>query len=142
MKDAPSRRAFLGGLSWALLARFPLGHRFRCLGHPGTAAGPHPTPRPGITAAKVLTREQLADTPTVIPVFDLVREIPQIVDGIRCQCGCADIEGFYSLLSCYEGDAMAKSCPICQGQGRLAHRLYKAGKTLDEIRSAIEARFG
>ncbi len=72
----------------------------------------------------------------------MVREIPEVVDGIRCQCGCADSPGYYSLLSCYEGDAMAKGCPICQGQGRLAHRLHKAGKTLDEIRSAIEARYG
>ena len=66
----------------------------------------------------------------------------EVVDGIRCQCGCADSPGYYSLLSCYEGDAMAKSCPICQGQGRLAHRLHKAGKSLDEIRAAIEARYG
>src|SRR5206468_3874084 len=79
--------------------------------------GPHPTPRPGITAEKVLTKEQLADFPNAIPAFDMVREIPEVVDGIRCQCGCADSPGYYSLLSCYEGDAMAKGCAICQGQG-------------------------
>ena len=105
-------------------------------------AGPHPTPRPGITADKVLTAEQLAEFPKAIPVFDMVREIPEVVDGIRCQCGCADHPGFYSLLSCYEGDAMAKGCPVCQGQGRLAYRLHKEGKTLDEIRTAIEAKYG
>ena len=105
-------------------------------------AGPHPTPRPGITADKVLTKEQLADSPKAIEAFDMVREIPEVVDGIRCQCGCADSPGYYSLLSCYEGDAMAKSCSICQGQGRLAHRLHKAGKSLDEIRAAIDARYG
>jgi hypothetical protein len=105
-------------------------------------AGPHPTPRPGITADKVLTKDQLADAPKAIPAFEMVREIPEVVDGIRCQCGCADNPGYYSLLSCYEGDAMAKSCPICQGQGRLAYRLHKDGKTLDEIRGAIEARYG
>lgn len=75
-------------------------------------------------------------------VFDLVREIPQIVDGIRCQCGCANLPGFYSLLSCYESEGMARWCDICQGEGRLASRLHKAGKTLDEIRAAIDARFG
>ena len=71
-----------------------------------------------------------------------MREIPQIVDGIRCQCGCADLPGFYSLLSCYESEGMARWCEICQGEGRLAARLYKTGKTLDEIRAAIDARFG
>ncbi len=106
------------------------------------ARGTHPTPRPGITAAKMLTREQLADSPKLIELFDQLREIPHIVDGIRCTCGCADQSGFYSLLSCYEGDGMARACPICQGQGRMSARLVKEGKTLDEIRVAIDARYG
>lgn len=106
------------------------------------AGGTHPEPRPGITSANVLTAEQLASAPNAIDVFDQVREIPQIVDGIRCQCGCADLPGFYSLLSCYESEGMARYCPICQGEGRLAYRLHKGGKTLDEIRAAIDARFG
>jgi hypothetical protein len=103
---------------------------------------PHPTPRPGITAANVLTVEQLASAPHAIAVFDLVREIPEIVDGIRCQCGCADSPGFYSLLSCYESDGMARFCDICQGEDHLVHRLHHARQTLDQIRSAIDARFG
>ena len=137
-----SRRRFLaacltaaGGVllgarpAWAGARRLPAG-------------GPHPVPRPGITADKVLTSEQLADAPKAIPVFDLVREIPEVVDGIRCQCGCADNPGYYSLLSCFEGDAMAQHCQVCQGQGRLTARLHKEGKTLDEIRIAIDARYG
>lgn len=106
------------------------------------AAGPHPTPRPKITGAKVLTAEQLKDTPHLIPLFDSVRERPEIMDGIRCNCGCAGQPGFYSLLSCYEGDGMARLCPICQGQGRLSARLHKEGKTLAEIRVAVDAQFG
>jgi hypothetical protein len=102
----------------------------------------HPSPRPGITSAKVLTAEQLADSPQVIPVFDAVRAIPEVVDGIRCKCGCADLEGFYSLLSCYEDQGMARHCPICQGEGRMVARLHKEGKTLDEIRQAVDARWG
>lgn len=104
--------------------------------------GSHPVPRPGITSAKVLTAEQLADSPQVIPVFDAVRAIPEVVDGIRCKCGCADLEGFYSLLSCYEDQGMARHCPICQGEGRMVARLHKEGKTLDEIRQAVDARWG
>ena len=108
----------------------------------GRRGGPHPTPRPGITAANVLSHDQLATAPHAIDVFDQVREIPEIVDGIRCQCGCADKEGFYSLLSCYESEGMARYCEICQGEGRLAYRLHKAGESLDDIRAAIDARFG
>jgi len=138
-----SRRAFISVLSAAF---------FLAAGAPRRAWGtvqrrvrqphPHPEPRPGITAANVLTHEQLANAPHAIDVFDLVREIPQIVDGIRCQCGCADLPGFYSLLSCYESEGMARWCEICQGEGRLVSRLHRAGKTLDEIRAAIDARFG
>jgi hypothetical protein len=107
------------------------------------SAGPHPTPRPGITAAKVLTSDKLDGKTDLIALFDGVREIPEVVDGIRCQCGCAASEGFYSLLSCYEGDgAMAKLCHICQGEGKLAIRLHTEGKPLDAIRSAIDAKFG
>ena len=108
----------------------------------GHRSGPHPTPRPKITGAKVLTAEQLTDTPHLIPLFDSVRERPEIMDGIRCNCGCAGQPGFYSLLSCYEGDAMARLCPICQGEGRLAARLHKEGKSLAEIRVAVDAQFG
>jgi len=105
--------------------------------------GPHPAPRPGITAAKVLAKEKLGGNADLIAVFDGVREIPEVVDGIRCQCGCAGSEGFYSLLSCYEGDgAMAQMCRICQGEGKLVVRLHKEGKSLDDIRHAIDAKFG
>lgn len=104
--------------------------------------GPHPDPRPGITSARVLTAEQLAEWSHAAPVFDQVREIPEIVDGIRCQCGCADSPGFYSLLSCFEVDGMARYCDICQGEARLVHRLHRAGESLDAIRAAIDARFG
>ena len=137
-----SRRAFLGRLSGVVMGIVPGARLLPRTARPWPTSGPHPVPRPGISAANVLTHEQLAESPDLIPVFDQVREIPGVVDGIRCQCGCADLEGYYSLLSCYEGTAMARHCQICQGQARLAHRLYKAGKTLDEIRSAIDARYG
>ena len=54
----------------------------------------HPTPRPGITAAKVLTKDQLGEQQVRrARVLDLVREIPEIVDVFRCQCGCPGARG-------------------------------------------------
>ena len=108
------------------------------------ANGPHthPTPRPGIDASKVLTKDQLKEGPGAAPVFDMVRQIPQVADGIRCNCGCAELPEFYSLLSCFEADGMAQHCMICQGQARLAFRMHGEGKTLDQIRTAIDAKFG
>lgn len=141
-KGRGSRREFVAASVGTVLAWLLGARTVRAQERPRVRRGPHPTPRPGITAAKVLTATQLAATPDLVPLFDMVREIPEVVDGIRCQCGCSDPPDFYSLLSCYEGEAMARHCDICQGQARLAHRLHRAGNTLDEIREAIDARFG
>jgi hypothetical protein len=147
-QNAETRRRFLARTAGAILAlagvmrarpaeaRGLIAARAR---HPGP--GPHPTPRPGIDASKVLTRDALKEHPAAEPVFDMVRKIPQIVDGIRCQCGCADLPEFYSLLSCYEADGMAQHCAICQGEASLAFRMHEQGKSLDQIRAAIDARF-
>lgn len=144
-----SRRSFLSISAAALVAFLPPAPKRRMpwmtMCHAPRHGGPHvhPEPRPGITAEKVPTAEQLGAWAEAIPAFDDVRQIPEIIDGIRCHCGCAEDPSFYSLLSCYEGsEAMARYCPICQGQGRLAFRLHTAGKSLDEIRAAVDARFG
>jgi hypothetical protein len=89
----------------------------------------------------VVPRARLRDDPNASRVFDMVREIPRVIDGIRCHCGCAEYTDKYSLLSCYEGAGMARECQICQGQVRLAYRLHRRGKTLSEVRAAIDARF-
>jgi len=135
-----SRRHFLA-VCFGIAATGVSPRRLRAAGWSPLDPG-HPTPRPGITAANVLPDSELVGYPGAKAAFDAIREIPQIVDGIRCNCGCAELPGFYSLLSCYEGAGMARICEICQGQGRLTARLYKAGKTLDEIRTAIDARYG
>ena len=137
MTKRTTRRQFLAACSTTAAALLVSDRR--AWASPTT---PHPTPRPGITGAKVLTKEELANTPKFIPLFDAIREIPQVADGIRCNCGCPSPPAFYSLLSCYEGKGMARDCIVCQGQGRLAVRLHKEGKSLDQIRAAIDAKFG
>jgi hypothetical protein len=142
-----ARRELLRRSAGALVAAagLALGRPSRAwAGVLGRVSGPHthPTPRPGIDASKVLTKDQLKENPGSAPVFDLVRQIPQVADGIRCNCGCAELPGFYSLLSCFESDGMAQHCMICQGQARLAFRMHGEGKSLDLIRTAIDAKFG
>jgi hypothetical protein len=100
----------------------------------------HPTPRSNYTA-KVLTADKLGGDKELIALFDGVRNIPQIVDGIGCTCGCAELDGYYSLLTCYEtDDAMSKWCPICIGLGQLVVRLHGRGRSLEQIREAVDAR--
>ena len=145
--DAESRRRFISRSATALLVLAGVA-RVRPAGAQGLAtvvgrgiSGKHPTPRPGIDASKVLTRDKLAEHPAAEPVFAMVRRIPQIVDGIHCHCGCADLPEFYSLLSCFEADGMAQHCVICQGEAKLAFRMHEQGKSLDQIRAAIDERF-
>lgn len=138
MTDRIGRRDFILALSGLALplTGFP---------EPLTAAvcarqGPHPEPRPGIDASRVLGASQI-EHKEAAPVYELVREIPQVVDGIRCYCGCAGTPGIYSLLSCYEAGGMAQHCLICQGEARLVHRLHRNGWSLNGIRTAVDAQF-
>ena len=110
--------------------------------HPRRAV-PHPDPRPGIDASGVLTREQLKGLPDeVVEIFDMVREIPAIADGIGCNCGCSAFPTYRSLLTCYYETGMARGCHICQGEAKLVYRRHKEGQSLAQIRRAIDARFG
>lgn len=139
---AVSRRSFIATGLGAFVAVLASSAALHAHARRRRAPGSHPDPRPGITGEKVATKEQLHDASALIPVFDSVRAMPEVADGIRCHCGCADSPGFRSLLSCYEGaDAMARECHTCQGQAKLAARLHQSGKSLDEIRAAIDAKF-
>lgn len=141
--DGPTRRHFLSlAAAAAIGSLLPGGVGGRLLARPIGGQGHHPEPRPGIDGSKVLGAGQLADSPHLIELFDSIRAIPHIVDGIRCYCGCAGLEGYRSLLSCYEAPAMARFCEICEGQGRLAVRRHREGQTLDQIRRATDARYG
>jgi len=100
----------------------------------------HPTPRKGITAAKVLHD---ADVPKEArDAYAAAREFPALFDGIYCHCDCASRhDELRSLLSCYE-TRMPLDCGVCSGEGRLVGRLARQGKSLDEIRDAIDERYG
>ena len=128
-----TRRSFLGSLT-AVFGTFLLPPRIV------SAAPKHPTPRPGITGEYVLTRKSLERTPELIPLFDSIRKIPRVADGIQCSCGCSNMSiEFYSLLSCFEKNGMAVNCGTCQKLGRLVVKMQSHGKTLDQIRAAVDA---
>ncbi len=103
--------------------------------------GEHPEPRPGIDASRVLTAEQL-DSPGATKLYDGIRAIPEIADGVRCYCGCADLPNYYSLLTCHEEEGMAQWCDICQGEASIVIQLHAEGMTLNQIRGAVDRKFG
>lgn len=100
----------------------------------------HPDPRPDVDGSLVLAAEKVNEESAAL--FEGIRAIPHIADGLGCHCGCGAMPEMRSLLSCYEGIGMAQFCVICSGEGRMAIDLHAEGRTLDEIRSAIDRRFG
>lgn len=122
-----------GGAALALAAVLLLTRR-------GSAAE-HPDPRPGITAERVLGPGAFPRTPGAPEAYAAARAVPQVLDGTYCHCDCAKHAGHRSLLTCFESDHGAY-CDICMGEALLAARLAAEGRTLDEIRTAIDRQFG
>ena len=99
----------------------------------------HPTPRPGITAEKVLPEEEVPERSRA--AYRAAREIPEVLDGLYCHCDCGERDKLRSLLSCFE-TRMPASCGICREEATMALTMHRGGKTLDEIRAAVDRKFG
>jgi Protein of unknown function with PCYCGC motif len=105
------------------------------------AAGfPHPEPRPGITGDNVLAESELGERRRVREAYAAARTHPELFDGVYCPCGCDKTMSHRSLLSCFES-RQAIGCMACREEAELVARLARKGKTLDEIRLAIDEEF-
>jgi hypothetical protein len=110
------------------------------LTRPATGSN-HPTPRSGITAAKVLGDASIPRTPGALEAYAAARGAARTLDGVYCHCDCSKHAGHRSLLTCFEGEHAAY-CDICMGEAMLASGMAKQGKSLSEIRAAIDRQFG
>lgn len=99
----------------------------------------HPAPRPGVTASAVLDPRRVPKRSR--EAYEAARAVPEVLDGLYCHCNCAEHRGMRSLLSCFETE-MPLTCGICKGEARLAYRLSRQGKTLAEIRRAVDEAYG
>jgi len=97
----------------------------------------HPEPREHIAHDHVAPAARYASYPRVARTYALVAEIPHVIDGIYCYCACSEHSGHYSLLDCYKDDHAAR-CDVCLSEADMAHRMHREGKSLDEIRTAID----
>ncbi len=102
--------------------------------------GQHPTPRPGITGAKVLPASLFGEDERLVRAYTAARTMPEVFDGLYCYCHCKEDMGHVSLLTCYESEHAA-SCDICLDEAAMAAQLHGQGAMLEEIRRAIDARF-
>ena len=101
----------------------------------------HPTPQPGVTAAKVLPISFVPRTPGSAEAYAAARDVAATLDGLYCHCDCSKHAGHRSLLTCFESDHGAY-CDICMGEAIVAHGMAQQGRPLDEIRTAIDRQFG
>ncbi len=138
------RRGFVAAAArtLVLLLLAPAGRAARAATPRAQPPGGHPTPRPDAAAARVLSDARLGGDAEVRRALADAREVPQVLDGLRCHCPCGGEADYRSLLSCFEGEGMARDCGICRGQARLARRLHGRGRALADIRAAVDARYG
>ena len=105
------------------------------------AAGAHPDPRPGITAERVLSEIAIPRMPGSLEAYAAARAAAGTLDGVYCHCDCSKHTGHRSLLTCFESEHGAY-CDICMGEAMLASGMTKQGKSLTDIRAAIDRQFG
>ena len=110
-------------------------------GEGGVHASNHPTSRPGITAAKVVPASLVPRTPGAAEAYAAARNAAATLDGVYCYCDCSKNAGHRSLLTCFEGEHGAY-CDICMREAMVANGMAQQGRSLEEIRTAIDLQFG
>jgi hypothetical protein len=101
---------------------------------------PHPDPRPGITAEHVLGESELGKSRRVREAYAAARTHPEMFDGVYCACRCDKSMNHRSLLSCFES-RQAIGCMACREEAELVARMARDGKSLEEIRLAVDKEF-
>jgi len=93
-----------------------------------------------LTAAKVLVDSAIHATRRARGVRRRAQAAATL-DGVYCHCDCSKHSGHRSLLTCYES-THAAYCDICMGEAMMASSMVGQGKSLTEIRAAIDRQFG
>jgi hypothetical protein len=68
-------------------------------------------------------------------------EIPDVLAGLACYCGCKKSYGHRHLLDCFTDDHAA-TCGHCVNEALDAHSLFMTGTPPDEIRKFIDQKYG
>jgi hypothetical protein len=100
----------------------------------------HPTPRAGLTAADVESPLRYAGYPRIAEVYEMAAQIPHVLDGLYCHCDCSKHSDHRSLLTCFQ-DEHGAACDVCLTEAALAYRMIGEGKSLKQIRRAVDALY-
>ena len=135
VKRAPKVPVFI----WVLLGALVLAALYRFAIVPASG-GDHPEPRPGLTNT-IMASERFAQAPYVARVYKMAAAVPGLLDGLYCYCQCSKHAGHRSLLTCFETEHGA-SCNVCMDEVVVAYTMSQNGSSLQQIRDAIDARYG
>lgn len=72
--------------------------------------------------------------------YRIAAEIPKVLDSQFCYCYCKKNHNHKNLLTCFTSKHGSK-CSICMDEVIYAHKLYKEGRSMDEIVLAIDKKF-
>jgi len=136
-----SRREFLAAAALLTAPALAWPKRAEHLCDHARGAGPHPTPRPGITAEKILPDFAIPRNRGALEAYAAARRAAPTLDGVYCHCDCSKHAGHRSLLTCFESNHGAY-CDICMGEAMLASGMAARGQSLTDIRAAIDRQFG
>lgn len=102
-----------------------------------TANAHHPEPRADTSVLTVESASRYASYPRIAEVYEMAAEIPHVLDGLYCHCDCSKHSGHRSLLTCFQDDHGA-ACDVCLTEAALAFRMTGEGRSLKEIRKAVD----
>jgi hypothetical protein len=106
----------------------------------GDGSGHHPGPRADAHEAHVMPAANYASAPRVAETYAKAAQIESVLDGLYCHCYCRETFTHYSLLECFESDHAA-GCGVCLDEAEIAYEMTQQGRSLDEIRQVIDARY-
>ena len=97
------------------------------------------------------TAWQAAPPEDVRNVYEFAALHPEVLRYVPCFCGCAKLSGHASSEDCFitsrskgtvSWNAHGQVCPMCVTIGLQARQMHLEGKSLGEIRAAIEKKYG
>ena len=80
-------------------------------------------------------------TGKIAETYAIAAKHSELLSHIHCHCGCETEEGHQSLRDCFTTEH-ASGCEICMEEARQAAVMQDSGLSTQEIRAAIDARFG
>jgi hypothetical protein len=138
-KYRQSRRS--GPLPWVISAVAGVGLAVLLVsGRSREARHPEPRANAEDAGAGVMPPSMFSYSPRIMQAYQAARAVPATLDGLYCYCQCNEHMGHRSLLICFHSQHGA-GCDVCIDEAVQAHEMVQQGRTLADIRAAIDVAF-